>query len=68
MEDHRVAHVQDPALDGAGYDSPVIAAGGELVDILHRHPERLLYCAGLGTKAVENLQCRWAGVPRHGAR
>ena len=42
IEHDLVADLDRAGLDGAGDDAAVVALLGELVDVLHRHPERLV--------------------------
>src|SRR6185436_11567123 len=65
MEDHGIAHRQPAALDRSGDDAAVVPLSGELVDVLHRHPERLLDRTWLGVEAIQHLQRRRAAIPVH---
>ncbi len=67
IKDHFVAHPQAAGRHRAGDDAAVIALGGELVDVLHRHPERLVHCGAFGREPIQRLEDGGAGVPRHGA-
>ena len=60
-EDDRIADLQPTGLDPAGDDAALV----ELVDVLHRHPERPLGRRLLVLEGIERLEDAGALIPGH---